>query len=42
MQVNPSDVIILDGILILHDPRLRDFMNMKIFVDSGSSLTEIL
>lgn len=38
MQVNPSDVIILDGILILHDPRVREIMNMKIFVDSGSSL----
>ncbi|TMW90890.1 hypothetical protein EJD97_015086 [Solanum chilense] len=36
--VNPSDVIILDGILILHDPRLRDLMNMKIFVDSDSDV----
>lgn len=34
-QVNPSDVIILEGILIFHDPRVRDFMNMKIFVDTG-------
>ncbi|KAK4710549.1 hypothetical protein R3W88_005062 [Solanum pinnatisectum] len=36
--VNPSDVIILDGILILHDPRIRDLMNMKIFVDSDSDV----
>ncbi|XP_059284745.1 uridine kinase-like protein 5 [Lycium ferocissimum] len=36
--VNPSDVIILDGILILHDPRVRDLMNMKIFVDSDSDV----
>lgn len=35
-QVNPSDVIILEGILIFHDPRVRDLMNMKIFVDTGS------
>ncbi|KAK6133057.1 hypothetical protein DH2020_033212 [Rehmannia glutinosa] len=35
-RVNPSDVIILEGILIFHDPRVRDSMNMKIFVDTGS------
>ncbi|XP_056169774.1 uridine kinase-like protein 5 isoform X2 [Syzygium oleosum] len=34
-KVNPSDVIILEGILVLHDPRVRDLMNMKIFVDTG-------
>ncbi|KAJ8549890.1 hypothetical protein K7X08_033597 [Anisodus acutangulus] len=38
MQVNPSDVNILDGILILHDPRVHDLMNMKIFVDSDSDM----
>lgn len=35
LQVNPSDIIILEGILVLHDPRVRDLMNMKIFVDTG-------
>ncbi|KAJ0751408.1 putative transferase [Helianthus annuus] len=35
-RVNPSDVIILEGILIFHDPRVRDMLNMKIFVDTGS------
>lgn len=34
-QVNPSDVILLEGILVFHDPRVRDLMNMKIFVDTG-------
>ncbi|EXB97669.1 Uridine kinase-like protein 3 [Morus notabilis] len=34
-RVNPSDVIILEGILIFHDPRVRELMNMKIFVDTG-------
>lgn len=34
-QVNPSHVIILEGILIFHDPRVRELMNMKIFVDTG-------
>ncbi|CDP16619.1 unnamed protein product [Coffea canephora] len=37
-MVNPSDVIILEGILIFHDPRLRDLMNMKIFVDTDSDV----
>ncbi|XAR51929.1 Uracil phosphoribosyltransferase [Bertholletia excelsa] len=37
-QVNPSDVIILEGILVLHDSRVRDLMNMKIFVDTDSDL----
>jgi len=37
-QVNPSDVIILEGILVFHDPRVRGLMNMKIFVDTGPLL----
>lgn len=41
-QVNPSDVIILEGILIFHDSRVRDLMNMKIFVDAGLSHTDPL
>ncbi|KAG8384887.1 hypothetical protein BUALT_Bualt04G0165000 [Buddleja alternifolia] len=36
--VNPSDVIILEGILVLHDSRVRDLMNMKIFVDTDSDV----
>ncbi|XP_015576189.1 uridine kinase-like protein 5 isoform X3 [Ricinus communis] len=38
LKVNPSDVIIIEGILVLHDPRVRDLMNMKIFVDTDSDL----
>ncbi|KAD3641122.1 hypothetical protein E3N88_30346 [Mikania micrantha] len=37
-MVNPSDVIILEGILVLHDERVRDLMNIKIFVDSDSDV----
>ncbi|KAG4961807.1 hypothetical protein JHK86_038675 [Glycine max] len=33
-RVNPADVIILEGILVFHDPRVRALMNMKIFVDT--------
>ncbi|XP_031480922.1 uridine kinase-like protein 4 [Nymphaea colorata] len=37
-KVNPADVIILEGILILHDPRVRELMNMKIFVDTDADI----
>ncbi|XP_010252854.1 PREDICTED: uridine kinase-like protein 3 [Nelumbo nucifera] len=37
-RVNPSDVIILEGILLFHDPRVRDLMNMKIFVDTDADV----
>ncbi|KAI3492912.1 hypothetical protein L1887_42407 [Cichorium endivia] len=37
-RVNPSDLIILEGILIFHDPRVRDMMNMKIFVDTDADV----
>ncbi|KAA0036104.1 hypothetical protein IC582_013797 [Cucumis melo] len=33
-QVNASNVIILEGILVFHDQRVRNLMNMKIFVDT--------
>ncbi|KAL5178135.1 Uridine kinase-like protein 4 [Glycine soja] len=36
--VNPSDVIILEGILVFHDPRVRELMNMKIFVDTDADV----
>ncbi|PNX70505.1 uridine kinase-like protein 5-like, partial [Trifolium pratense] len=32
-QVHPADIIVLEGILVLHDSRVRDLLNMKIFVD---------
>ncbi|KAF3776116.1 Uridine kinase-like protein 1 [Nymphaea thermarum] len=36
--VNASDVIILEGILVFHDPRVRNLMNMKIFVDTDADV----
>lgn len=41
LQVNPSDVIILEGILVFHDSRVREMMNMKIFVDTGYFLSPL-
>lgn len=36
--VNPADVIVLEGILVLNDPQVRDLMNMKIFVDTDADV----
>ncbi len=33
LHVEPSTVLILEGILILHRPELRDLLDLKIFVD---------
>nr|PNR30795.1 hypothetical protein PHYPA_027111 [Physcomitrium patens] len=37
-KVNASDVIIMEGILIFHDARVRELMNMKIFVDTDADV----
>ncbi|XP_012070572.1 uridine kinase-like protein 1, chloroplastic isoform X2 [Jatropha curcas] len=37
-QVNASDVIILEGILVFHDQHVRNLMNMKIFVDTDADV----
>ncbi|KAK9090138.1 hypothetical protein Sjap_023315 [Stephania japonica] len=37
-QVNVSDVIILEGILVFHDQRVRNMMSMKIFVDTDADV----
>ena len=34
LTVNPADVIIVEGILIYTDPKLRKLMDIKIFVDA--------
>lgn len=38
ISVDPKDVIILEGILILEDERLRDLMDIKVFVDTDADL----
>ncbi|KAJ7538685.1 hypothetical protein O6H91_11G059400 [Diphasiastrum complanatum] len=37
-QVNAADVIIMEGILVFHDARVRELMNMKIFVDTDADV----
>ena len=36
VEVHPKKVIILERILILEDPRLRDLMDIKVFVDTDA------
>ncbi len=36
--IDPKDVIILEGILVLEDARLRDLMDIKLFVDTDADL----
>ncbi|WP_156291146.1 uridine kinase [Oceanobacillus salinisoli] len=38
ITVEPKDVIILEGILILEDPRLVDLMDIKVFVDTDADI----
>jgi uridine kinase len=39
--VEPKDVIILEGILVLEDERLRNLMDIKLFVDTDADLRVI-
>ena len=34
----PKEVIILEGILVLDDPRLRDLMDIKVFLDTDDDI----
>lgn len=36
--IEPKDVIIIEGILVLDDPRLRALMDIKVFVDTDADL----
>jgi uridine kinase len=38
IHIEPKDVIILEGILVLEDQRLRDLMDIKLFVDTDADL----
>lgn len=36
VKVNPSDVVIVEGILVLTDPELRSLLDVKVFVDADA------
>ncbi len=38
VHVEPGDVVILEGILVLHDPRIRELLDIKIYVDTPDDL----
>ncbi|MDL4841458.1 uridine kinase [Aquibacillus rhizosphaerae] len=38
IEVEPKEVIILEGILILEDPRLLDLMDIKVYVDTDADV----
>lgn len=38
VTVEPTDVIIVEGILILEDKRLRDLMDIKVYVDTDADV----
>ncbi len=41
ITVNPKEIIILEGILILNDERIRNLLDIKIFVDTDSDVRVI-
>jgi uridine kinase len=38
IQVNPASIILLEGILIFVEPRLRDLMDLRIYVDTDADI----
>ncbi len=36
ITVGPSEIVIVEGILTLHDPQLREQMDLKVFVDADA------
>ncbi|CUW11907.1 uridine kinase [Leuconostoc gelidum subsp. gasicomitatum] len=37
-NVGPADVVIVDGVLLFNDARVRDLLDMKIFVDTDDDI----
>ncbi len=38
LSIYSPHVVILEGILALHDPRIREMLDMKIFVEADADL----
>lgn len=36
--IKPTDILILEGILVLEDPKLRDLMDIKIYVETDDDI----
>lgn len=37
-KVEPKEIVIVEGILILEDPRIREFLDIKIYVDTDADV----
>ena len=37
-RVEPADVIIVEGIMVLHMPEVRELLNMKVYVDTDDDV----
>jgi uridine kinase len=37
-HVEPADVVIMEGIMVLHMPEVRDLLHMKIYVDTDDDV----
>jgi uridine kinase len=38
VQVEPAPIIVIEGILVLFEPSLRDCMDLKVFVDADADV----
>lgn len=38
LLISPAPIVVLEGILLLHDPRIRAFLDAKIFVDTDADV----
>jgi uridine kinase len=38
IKVNPSPIIIVEGILIFHYPKLRELFDLKIYIDTDADI----
>ena len=38
VRVNPRKIVLIEGILVLYDKRIRDLCDVKIFVDADSDI----
>ena len=38
LTINPKPIIIIEGIFVFHDPKIRDLINCKVFVDTPADI----
>ena len=38
LRIDPKPIIIIEGIFVFHDPKIRDLINCKVFVDTPADI----